>query len=164
INAPNVQSVLDGVEPSYDGYKNTENALHRYQQLAAQGDGPQVPDVSKTVVPGDAYAGINPLVQRLRLFGDLRADTVVDANSPTYSGPVVDGVKTFQSRHGLAVNGKLDKETIRRLNTPIAIRVVQLQDALERWRWLPPQFPQPPVLANIPEFILRAFGPNQKVA
>lgn len=164
IHAENVQRVLDGVEPPYDGYRRTEDALRHYQQLALQGEGPLVPDVTKTVVPGDAYAGIGPLIQRLRLFGDLRADTPVDVNSATYTGPVIDGVKTFQSRHGIAVTGKLDKDTVRLLNTPIAARVVQLQDALERWRWLPPQFPQPPVVANIPEFILRAFGPNQKVA
>jgi len=57
-----------------------------------------------------------------------------------------------------------DKETVRQLNVPLSFRVAQLQDALERWRWLPPQFPQPPIVANIPEFILRAYGPNQKVA
>jgi murein L,D-transpeptidase YcbB/YkuD len=163
IHAENVQSVLDGVEPPYNGYHRTEDALHHYQQLALQGDGPPVPDVTKTIAPGDSYSGINPLIQRLRLFGDLRADTPVDANSPTYTGAVIDGVKTFQSRHGIAATGRLDKETIRLLNTPLAARVVQLEDALERWRWLPPQFPQPPVVANIPEFILRAFGPNQKV-
>ena len=164
IHAADVQSVLDSVEPPYNGYKATEAMLQKYLQLAAQGDGPQIPDVAKTVAPGDAYAGVNPLVTRLRLLGDLHADTVVDANSPTYSGPVVDGVKTFQSRHGLAVTGKIDKQTISQLNTPLAFRVSQLQDALERWRWLPPQFPQPPIVANIPEFILRAYGPNQKVA
>ena len=164
IHAADVQSVLDSVEPPYNGYKATETMLQKYLQLAAQGDGPQIPDVAKTVAPGDAYAGINPLVTRLRLLGNLHADTVVDANSPTYSGRVVDGVKTFQSRHGLAVTGKIDKQTISQLNTPLAFRVSQLQDALERWRWLPPQFPQPPIVANIPEFILRAYGPNQKVA
>ena len=163
VNATNVQSVLDGVEPPYNGYKATETMLQRYLQLAAQGDGPPVADVTKTVVPGDAYPGIPQLTQRLRLFGDLHADTVVDANASTYSGSLVDGVKTFQSRHGLAVTGKIDKDTVRQLNTPLATRVSQLQDALERWRWLPPQFPQPPVVANIPEFIVRAYGPNQKV-
>ncbi|HYK34760.1 L,D-transpeptidase family protein [Alloacidobacterium sp.] len=164
IHAANVQSVLDEVEPPYNGYKATEAMLQKYLQLAAQGDGPQVPDVTKTVAPGDPYAGVSQLTQRLRLFGDLHADTSIDTSSPTYSGSLVNGVKTFQSRHGLASDGKLGKETIRQLNTPLSRRVVQLQDALERWRWLPPQFPQPPIVANIPEFILRAFGPGQKVA
>jgi L,D-transpeptidase YcbB len=163
IHRADVQSVLDGVEPPYNGYRNTENALHHYQQLAAQGDGPKVPEVIKTVTPGEPYAGVSQLTERLRFFGDLHPDTPIDSASPTYSGALVDGVKTFQARHSLAVTGKLDKETIRELNTPLAFRVSQLQDALERWRWLPPQFPQPPVVANIPEFILRAYGPSQKV-
>ncbi len=156
--------VLDGGRaPAYNGYRRTEAALQHYLQLAANGDGPAVPDVAKTVVSGDTYSGIGPLIQRLQLFGDLRADTVVDVNATTYSGPIIDGVKTFQSRHGLSVTGKLDKDTVRQLNIPLAVRVNQLQDALERWRWIPPQFPQPPVVANIPEFIVRAYGPNQKV-
>ncbi|HMD19944.1 MAG TPA: L,D-transpeptidase family protein [Alloacidobacterium sp.] len=163
ISAANVQSVLEGVEPAYNGYKNTEATLQSYLRLAAQGDGPPVPEVTKTVAPGDAYPGISQLAQRLRLLGDLHAETAIDNSATTYSGSLVDGVKTFQSRHGLAVTGKIDKDTVRQLNTPLATRVSQLQDALERWRWLPPQFPQPPVVANIPEFIVRAYGPNQKV-
>jgi L,D-transpeptidase YcbB len=163
IHAVNVQSVLDGVEPPYNGYRAVEAMLQRYLQLAGQGDGPPVPDVPKTLAPGNAYTGTSQLTQRLRLLGDLHADTVIEGNATTYSGPLVDGVKTFQSRHGLSVTGKLDKDTIRQLNTPLAFRVKQLQYALERWRWLPPQFPQPPVVANIPEFIVRAYGPNQKV-
>src|SRR6202012_5838007 len=72
--------------------------------------------------------------------------------------------KTLQSRHGLAVTGKIDKSTVAALNTPLATRVTQLQDAREGWGWLPPQVPQPPIVANIPEFIVRAYGPDQKVA
>ena len=73
-------------------------------------------------------------------------------------------MKRFQQRHGLTADGKLSKETIRELNVPLPSRVVQLEDTLERWRWLPSDFPQPPVVANIPEFVLRAFSADQKVA
>lgn len=163
IHAADVQNVLNEVERPYDGYRRTEAALQHYLQLAAQGDGPAVPDVAKTITPGGSYAGINQLAQRLRLLGDLHADRQIDTAATTYGGPIVDGVKTFQSRHGLTVTGNLDKETVRRLNVPLAFRVQQLQDALERWRWLPLQFPQPPIVANIPEFILRVFGPDLKV-
>jgi L,D-transpeptidase YcbB len=38
-----------------------------------------------------------------------------------------------------------------------------LQLTLERWRWLPHEFSQPPVVVNIPEFCLRAFGENNNV-
>ena len=37
-------------------------------------------------------------------------------------------------------------------------RVLQLKLALERWRWLPRKFDQPPIIVNIPEFRLYATG------
>jgi murein L,D-transpeptidase YcbB/YkuD len=164
IHASDVASVLAGVEPTYSGYTRTETVLQHYLVLAAQGDGPAVPEVTRTVSPGDQYAGIPHLAQRLRLFGDLPASATVDTTSQIYTGPLVDAVKTFQSRHGLSTDGKLSDDTIRKMNVPLASRVVQLQDALERWRWLPPSFPQPPVVVNVPEFILRAFDANHNVA
>lgn len=164
INAPDVAAVLAGVERPYDGYMRTETALEQYEQLAAKGDGAKVPDVPKTLAAGDAYAGSEALAERLRLLGDLPPTAAANVDPQKYDVSLVDGVKHFQERHGLALTGKLDKDTVRQLNVPLADRVVQLEDALERWRWLPPQFPQPPVVANIPEFALRAYGPDQQVA
>jgi murein L,D-transpeptidase YcbB/YkuD len=80
-----------------------------------------------------------------------------------YDESVAEGVKHFQQRHGLTADGKLNAATIRALNTPLALRVRQLEYALERWRWMPLEFPQPPVVVNIPEFRLRAFEGEQKV-
>lgn len=163
IHAANVDAILADVEPPYDGYKRTESALDHYIALAAKGDGPQLPAVDKTVAPGDSYAGISQLAQRLQLLGDLPQSAALNAASQQYTGPLVDAVERFQSRHGLTPDGKLGKETIRQLNIPLATRVDQLQDALERWRWMPPSFPQPPIVVNVPEFILRAFGPAEHV-
>ena len=164
VHAAYIPAVLADVEPPYNGYKRTQIALQRYLQLAAKGDGPPLPQVQKAVALGDAYSGIPALVERLHLLGDLPQTAVVDANSRIYTGTLVDGVKLFQSRHGLTADGKLGAETIRQLNVPLAQRVRQLQDALERWRWLPPSFPQPPVVVNIPEFVLRIFSSDHKVA
>ena len=35
---------------------------------------------------------------------------------------------------------------------------------LERWRWLPHSFPQPPVVVNLPEFRVRAMNPDGTIA
>ena len=35
---------------------------------------------------------------------------------------------------------------------------------MERWRWLPPSFPQPPIVVNVPEFVLRVFSADHNVA
>ncbi|MGC2501491.1 MAG: L,D-transpeptidase family protein, partial [Silvibacterium sp.] len=163
IHASDIQAVLADVEPPYPGYKRTEIALQHYLQLAAKGDGPPVPDVPKTITPGDSYAGDSQLAQRLQLLGDLPSSIGISPDS-RYAGPLVDAVKLFQARHGLDPDGKLGKGTIRQLNLPLSMRVRQLQDALERWRWLPPAFPQPPVVVNVPEFVLRVFTSDHKVA
>jgi murein L,D-transpeptidase YcbB/YkuD len=160
VSAGNIQSVLDQIEPPYAGYGRVENALKQYLDLAAKGDGAKVPGGSKTIAPGDVYAGIAPLAERLRLLGDLLQGGSFDS----YNGVLVEGVKHFQSRHGLATDGKLDAATLRELNTPLSERVQQIDDALERWRWMPTDFQQPPVFVNIPEFRLRAYSAKQQLA
>ncbi len=164
VHAPDVQVTLAEVEPPYSGYQRTEVALQQFLQLAAKGDGPLVPDVQKMISPNGAFAGDSELSQRLVLLGDLPATSATNFPAGIYGGALVDAVKHFQDRHGLTADGNLTKDTIRQLNIPLAKRVQQLQDALERWRWLPPSFPQPPVVANIPEFVLRAFTADHKVA
>jgi murein L,D-transpeptidase YcbB/YkuD len=42
------------------------------------------------------------------------------------------------------------------MNQPMNDRVNQLTLSLERWRWLPHNFTEPPIIVNIPEFKLRA--------
>lgn len=159
VNAADVHAVLEGVEPAYNGYRRTEAALNHYQQLATQGDGAPVPSVTKSVGVGDNYPGVVQLVARLKLLGDMPA--AVDPQQ--YDDSVAEGVKHFQERHGMTADGKLGAATVRELNTPLASRVRQLSDALERWRWMPLEFPQPPVVVNIPEFRLRAFESGQKI-
>jgi murein L,D-transpeptidase YcbB/YkuD len=160
----NVSEVLSSVEPPYLGYQRTEAALQTYLSLAKQDKGTQLPAVQKTVAPGDPYPGVEPLAQRLRLLGDLPQNGVVDTSAGIYTGPLVDAVKHYQTRHGLTPDGRLGKDTLRQLNTPLSARVTQLDDALERWRWLPPDFPQLPVAVNIPEFVLRVFSPDHRTA
>jgi murein L,D-transpeptidase YcbB/YkuD len=159
LNATDIRSALAKIEPPFDGYQQTEAALVAYQKLSAAGDGPPVPQVTRSIAPGDTYAGVPQLVARLRLLGDMpTGPEIID-----YDQSVSDGIKRFQLRHGLEPDGKLGTKTVSEINTPLANRVRQLVYALERWRWLPPEFPQPPVVVNIPEFRLRAFEAGQKV-
>ena len=167
VNGSNIPEVLAEVEPQWLNYKRLEAALQTYEKLAAQESGEKgfpLPDVAKTLSPGDPYAGVGGLADRLRLVGDLPPATVVDTSDGLYDGALVDAVKHFQVRHGIAPDGKLGKDTIRQLNVPLSVRVTQLEDALERWRWLPPTFDPLPVLVNIPEFVLRVFNPDHSVA
>jgi len=164
LTSSNVPDILSKVEPQYLGYQRTETALQTYLTLAAQDHSEPVPEPQRTVKSGDAYSGAAKLGQRLRQLGDLPQSAVANPNTTTYDGSLVEGVKHFQGRHGLNSDGKLDKETLRQLNMPLSVRVIQLEDSLERWRWLPSDYPRLPVAVNIPGFRLRVFSDDHMIA
>jgi len=163
VDAPDVASVLSQVEPPYPGYKRTIQALQSYLQLEKQSDGEQLPATGKTVAPGDSYPGVPQLVRLLRLTGDLPADANLPADQSVYQGPIVDAVKNFQGRLGRTPDGRITSQTLADLNVPISFRVRQMQLTLERWRWLPEIYQKSPIVANIPEFRLRAYDENFKI-
>jgi murein L,D-transpeptidase YcbB/YkuD len=164
VGASDVSGVLAQVEPPYPGYKRTIQALHTYLQLAKESDGTLLPAIQKTISPGDSYLGVPQLIRLLRLVGDLPNDSNVSADGSIYQGALVDAVKNFQRRLGRTPDGRITPQTLADLNVPIASRIRQMQLTLERWRWLPLSYQHSPVIANIPEFHLRAYDENFKVA
>ncbi len=82
---------------------------------------------------------------------------------PVYTADLSAAVKAYQHRHGLTEDGKLTPDTVKSLNVPLTERVIQLQDALERWRWLPNQYVNSPLMVNLPEFILRGYNPQHQL-
>ncbi len=40
--------------------------------------------------------------------------------------------------------------------------MTQLQDSLERWRWLPDPYLNAPLIVNLPEFVLHGYTPDHK--
>ena len=163
VNGSNVAGVLEQVEPPYPGYRRTIQALQAYLELAKKDDGEQLPAVKKPIMPGDTYPGVPRLVRLLHLVGDLPAGVNPPVDPPIYQGALVDAVKNFQRRLGRDVTGHLDAQTVADLNVPLSSRVEQMQLTLERWRWLPAAYQKSPVVANIPEFRLRAYDENFKI-
>jgi murein L,D-transpeptidase YcbB/YkuD len=163
VNGADVRAELDQIEPPFAGYKRTQKALQEYLELSRQDDGEQLPTPAKPVEPGGTYEGVPRLTHLLRLLGDL-PDGGAPENSNLYSGRLVAAVKHFQGRHGLSPDGRLGPGTLKQLNVRLSFRVEQLRLTLERWRWVPYEFSQPPVVVNIPEFRLRAFEKGGTVA
>ena len=73
-------------------------------------------------------------------------------------------MERFQGRVGLTPDGKLTPATIDALNVPMSVRVQQINDALEKWRWLPDPYAKPRLLVNLPEFYVRAYDPDGNLA
>ena len=161
VNASDVSGSLAQVEPPYPGYRRALQALQTYIELAKRDDGERLPAGKKTIAPGDTYFGVPRLTRLLRLVGDLPADANVPMNQQIYVGQLVEAVKSFQRRYGRDPNGRIDTQTLADLNVPLSRRVRQMQLTLERWRWLPDVPRRPLIVANIPEFRLRAYDYDQ---
>jgi murein L,D-transpeptidase YcbB/YkuD len=155
--ASSVKEALQEVEPPFPGYRRTIGALQKYLQLAKEEVPDPLPAVKKPIDPGQNYEAVGKLAARLKFLGDLPATASLPQDSQAYQGDIVEAVKRFQKRHGLETDGRLGQQTIDELNRLMSFRVRQLQLTLERWRWLPHNFSQPPVVVNIPEFLLRAY-------
>ena len=163
-DSSDVPGVLAKVEPPYPGYQRTLQALHSYFEFAKEYDGKQLPAIQKPIGPGDSYSGAPQLTKLLQLLGDLPADVGAPAGETVYQAPLADAVKSFQRRHGRTPDGRITAQTLADLNVPLTNRIRQMQLTLERWRWLPVVPPSALIVANIPEFRLRAYDENYKVA
>jgi murein L,D-transpeptidase YcbB/YkuD len=106
------------------------------------------------IEPGQAYAAVALLAQRLAALGDLPGTTPAP---PGYEGALVDAVRAFQRRHALEPDGVIGRATLAALQVPPAARVRQIELTLERLRWTPLLQAQRMVVINIPEFVLRAY-------
>jgi murein L,D-transpeptidase YcbB/YkuD len=164
VDASDVAAAVAKVEPPYPGYQRTLQALHAYLEFAKGYGGSQLPTIQKTIAPGDSYEGVPQLVRLLQLVGDLPADASVPADGTVYQAPLVNAVRSFQGRHGRLQDGRITAQTLADLNVPLSRRVRQMQLTLERWRWLPVGLHSAPIVANIPEFRLRAYDENYHVA
>jgi murein L,D-transpeptidase YcbB/YkuD len=104
--------------------------------------------------PGQSWTGAARLAQRLAALGDLAEPATV---GPMYDGALVDAVRGFQRRHGLADDGVIGRDTLAALQVPPAARARQVELTLERLRWTPLMQAPRMVVINIPEFVLRAY-------
>jgi murein L,D-transpeptidase YcbB/YkuD len=164
VNAGDPAAEIQKLEPPFLGYRKLLALLPVYEGYANQVEGEKLPTITKTVRPGQPYAGVVRLGWFLQTIGDIPASAQLNPKATVYDGALVEGVKHYQDRHGENPTGNLDVRTINELNTPPAVRIRQIKLTLERWRWLPHSFPQPPVVVNLPEFRVRAMNPDGTVA
>jgi murein L,D-transpeptidase YcbB/YkuD len=165
VDAADVPKLITGVEPDSEEYRQTESALAHYIDLAKQQGQAQtdpLPTVPKPISAGGTYPALPALLARLQLEGDAEFNATL-ASPTTFDATLSDAVRHYQHRHGLAEDGKLTPQTIKSLNVPMDLRVAQLQDSLERWRWLPEPYLHARLMVNLPEFVLRGYDPDHKL-
>ena len=155
--APSVAAALDGIEPRFNHYALLKKILGRYRQLALQPGLNELPNPGRTSIkPGGLYAGTPALRRLLVALTDM--PLIVGDPADLHLDPAtVSALEAFQSRHGLAPDGRLGHDTYVALTTPFSQRVRQIELSLERWRWLPPKLTAPSIIVNIPQYRLFAL-------
>ena len=149
-----LRALAEELTPRLAQHRQLRQPLARYRELAAGPAFAALPALGKAgkIQSGAAYEGAAALRERLVAFGDLPADAA--PASTLYDEALAQGLKRFQSRHGLDADGVLGRGTLAALNIPPAQRVRQIELALERLRWLPQRSGRPFVAINIPMFRL----------
>ena len=151
-----LRTVTRAAAPNVPLYEGLREALAKYRKLedapALQQRLPPLP--TSKIAPGQSYVGTAELAQKLMALGDLENDAAIPTR---YEAALVDGVKAFQSRHGLTVDGIIGRDTFEQINIPIVARERQIELTLERLRWTPLLLGSRMIVVNLPEFVLRAY-------
>jgi L,D-transpeptidase YcbB len=156
--AVDVTVAVDALEPQFSHFVLLKKQLSRYRTLAGEeglNDLPPLP--AKSLKPGDGYSGAPQLLRLLVEFGDATTPAQDAPPPPGLTPALVEALKHFQSRHGEKPDGVLGASTYAELTRPLSQRVRQIELTMERWRWLPSELVNAPIIVNIPQFRLFAF-------
>ena len=156
IRSGQVDRLTEQVEPNIGAYRQLKHALMHYRELAYSYRFP-VLLFEDSVEEGERDPQLTILRHKLNVLGMLHR--YVEEASDIYDSEMVEAVKHFQRLHGLNEDGIIGKKTLAALNTPLNVRVRQIELALERLRWLPElKENQGLILIDIPAFRLWAYS------
>ncbi len=155
----NLKEYLDGLGPQHTAYKLLEKALVEYQVMYNRGGWPEISE-GKTLYPGNDDPRVRLIQQLLSATGDM---TLNIEPGNTFDKQTVEGVKRFQLRHGLQVDGIVGKETLAAMNISVEARIQQIKLNLERWRWHDQELGEKYVFVNIAGFDLKAVENDNTV-
>lgn len=139
-------------QPVYRQYELLREFLRKYRALDANDRWLPI-SIYKLPKPGDSSAVVLQVKERLFKLNDFSGDTT----NNSYDSTLLDAIKIFQDRHGLFINGLLNKETLAELNVPLETRIKQIIVNMERSRWLPVTLNADYLAVNIPEFKLHVY-------
>jgi len=158
LDQNNLAGFVDRLQPRHSGYLRLKAALLKYQNINELGGWHKVPAGPK-MRQGDRGARVAALRSRLITSGDL-ADSK-NGDRKYFDEVLEDGVKRFQARHGLKVDGIVGSATLSALNIPVEDRIKQVRLNMERWRWLPQDLGRRHILVNTANFELNVIEDKQ---
>jgi murein L,D-transpeptidase YcbB/YkuD len=155
-----LEELVDILQPHHSGYLKLKSALLKYEKIKKSGGWYEVPVGSK-IRKGDTGERIVALRSRLIISGDL-ADSK-NGNEEYFDEALEDGIKNFQARNGLKIDGVVGSNTLSVLNISVEDRIEQIKLNMERWRWLPQDLGKRYILVNTANFELDIIENGQTV-
>jgi L,D-transpeptidase YcbB len=156
----NLYEIIDKLHPPHEQYEKLRKALIEYRKLESSQDLIQPVTLAKgSIKPGEKNSRI-PFIRRKITLTDIKEYNPDD--SLLYDEKLVDGVKQFQTRHGLVADGIISASTMKFLNQSFKEQADLIELNLERIRWLPHNYGDDYISVNVPEYMLRVYENNTK--
>jgi len=146
-----IKDLLRALTPPHPGYRALRSSLARYRRIAEAGGWPSIA-AGKAPTLGERDPRLSALRDRLLISGDLQLTS--NSNDELYDKPLQQALKNFQHRMGLEPDGRLGRQTLQALNTPINERIQQIQLNMVRWHWLPRELGKKHIFVNTVSFEL----------
>lgn len=154
-----VKYLLD-IQPKSEKYLKMQSALSRFEKLQHL-DWKSIPEPEKKIEPGDRFASLQNVYDRLAILGFLDTSKTKISIPELYDSVLAEPVKLFQKANGLNDDGVIGKSTTERLNITPKEYVTKIKLNLERFRWINYSDTAKYILVNIPDFRVFAIE-NQK--
>jgi L,D-transpeptidase YcbB len=156
LEAPE-QKAADAPDFGPQTARATEEAAHRYAEIAASGGWPRV---AKAVGPGAKGKVVLELRRRLAAEDFLSRE---DASEPIWDEKLEGALKRFQSHMGLEPTGSVSSATLRELNIAAAERARQLEATAKRLSKMKFDFGERYVDVNIPAATVESAENGQRI-
>jgi murein L,D-transpeptidase YcbB/YkuD len=145
VAAASLQEEVEAISAEPAIYARLKQGLTQYRGIAAAGGWPTVP-AGKQLKPGMTDPAVPAVRARLRATGNYKG---LASDSPKYDPDLEVGVRAFQDRHHLGVDGVVGPRTRAAMNISAEKRVDQIRVNLERMRWVSDRLPEDLLLADI---------------
>jgi murein L,D-transpeptidase YcbB/YkuD len=156
-NTAAAQALIATNEPilSFDTVYNLQLAISQYEPFVANGGWEEIPQEAFRLLIGKSGPAVIALKRRLISSGDM---VLVPNINDLFDEATDRGVRTFQARHGLIVNGQVDEPTWYALNVPASTRLQQLYLNFTRVQNMAANLTDRYVVVNIPAATIEAVA------
>jgi len=156
-NTAAAEALIATNEPilSFDTAYNLQLAISQYEPFVAAGGWEEIPQAAYDLNVGKSTSAVVALKRRLISSGDM---AMVERVNDMFDQDTDRGVRLFQARHGLVVNGHVDEATWYAMAVPAQTRLNQLYLNLQRVQAMAPNLSERYVVVNIPAATIEAVG------